>query len=265
MNGDGYSDVIVGAFHYDNGEENEGAAFIYNGGPGGISGATPSWMGESNQKDSNYGYSVASGGDVNGDGFADVIIGAPGHSVNDKIVGQASVYLGGGGNGRDLLLQQINREDSTPIGRMGKADDNTYIPTGRMSSPFGRGKMCKEWENAPLGVPLDGSNSYIADWYDIGDVITIFGLNVIGEEHAVSHWRSRIHYHPVSFPYQPHGPWRSLPWKGREEGNLRFGPDKTYYLTDIVNYLLGKNIYPHDENTDGKVDAADAVHFLINN
>jgi len=31
VNGDGYSDVIVGAWVYDNGESNEGAAFLYTG------------------------------------------------------------------------------------------------------------------------------------------------------------------------------------------------------------------------------------------
>ena len=29
VNGDGYSDVIVGAYQYDDGQNNEGAAFIY--------------------------------------------------------------------------------------------------------------------------------------------------------------------------------------------------------------------------------------------
>jgi FG-GAP repeat len=31
VNGDGYSDVIVGACFYDNGEANEGAAAVYHG------------------------------------------------------------------------------------------------------------------------------------------------------------------------------------------------------------------------------------------
>ena len=29
MNGDGYADVIVGAPYYDNGQDDEGAAFVY--------------------------------------------------------------------------------------------------------------------------------------------------------------------------------------------------------------------------------------------
>src|SRR5262249_36426214 len=36
VNGDGYADVIVGAPVYDNGETDEGAAFVFLGGPSGI-------------------------------------------------------------------------------------------------------------------------------------------------------------------------------------------------------------------------------------
>ena len=36
MNGDGYSDIIVGADNYENGQTGEGAAFIYLGSPSGI-------------------------------------------------------------------------------------------------------------------------------------------------------------------------------------------------------------------------------------
>ena len=36
VNGDGYSDVIVGASHYDNGETNEGRAYVYHGSAAGL-------------------------------------------------------------------------------------------------------------------------------------------------------------------------------------------------------------------------------------
>jgi hypothetical protein len=37
VNGDGYSDVIVGAPKYDNGQTDEGAAFVFPGSAAGIS------------------------------------------------------------------------------------------------------------------------------------------------------------------------------------------------------------------------------------
>jgi hypothetical protein len=75
VNGDGFSDVIVGAWLFDNGETDEGRAFVYHGSASGLS-TTPNWTAESNQAGAWFGYSVASAGDVNGDGFSDVIVGA---------------------------------------------------------------------------------------------------------------------------------------------------------------------------------------------
>jgi hypothetical protein len=75
VNGDGYADVIVGAPYYDNGETDEGRAYVYHGSSSGLS-ATANWTAESNQASAYFGYSVSTAGDVNGDGYADVIVGA---------------------------------------------------------------------------------------------------------------------------------------------------------------------------------------------
>ncbi|WP_353718277.1 FG-GAP-like repeat-containing protein [Dyadobacter sp. 676] len=93
VNGDGYSDVIVGAYFYDNGESNEGAAFIYHGSPAGIN-TTAAGMIESNTAGASMGVSVASAGDVNGDGYSDVIVGAYRYSNGQSAEGAAFIYLG---------------------------------------------------------------------------------------------------------------------------------------------------------------------------
>ena len=93
VNGDGYSDVIVGAYQYDNGERDEGRAYLYLGSPAGLS-LAPAWTAESNQVDARFGYSVAPAGDVNGDGFGDVIIGAHRYDNGQIDEGRAYVYLG---------------------------------------------------------------------------------------------------------------------------------------------------------------------------
>ncbi|MBK9226715.1 MAG: FG-GAP repeat protein [Ignavibacteria bacterium] len=76
VNGDGYSDVIIGAPDFDNGQTNEGAAFVYQGSASGLS-LTSNWSAEVNMADANFGFSVSTAGDVNGDGYSDVIIGVP--------------------------------------------------------------------------------------------------------------------------------------------------------------------------------------------
>ncbi|KAA6434140.1 T9SS type A sorting domain-containing protein [Dyadobacter flavalbus] len=93
VNDDGYSDVIVGALLYDNGQNNEGAAFVYHGSSAGLL-ATPVSTLESNQASAQFGNFVASAGDVNGDGYSDVIVGAPLYDNSESNSGAAFVWLG---------------------------------------------------------------------------------------------------------------------------------------------------------------------------
>jgi hypothetical protein len=93
MNCDGYDDVIVGAFHYHNGQGSEGRAFVYHGSASGLS-AMPDWTEESNQDGANFGWSVGTAGDVNGDGCDDVISGAPLYDHGQTDEGAAVVFPG---------------------------------------------------------------------------------------------------------------------------------------------------------------------------
>ncbi|MGG9964033.1 FG-GAP-like repeat-containing protein [Ferruginibacter sp. SUN106] len=93
VNGDGYSDIIVGAYFYDNGQTDEGAAFVYQGSPTGISNVIAATL-ESNQSGSLFGLAVASAGDVNGDGYSDVIVGAFNYDNGETDEGAAFVYHG---------------------------------------------------------------------------------------------------------------------------------------------------------------------------
>ena len=99
VNGDGYADVIVGAPRYSNGETEEGAVFLYLGGPVGLA-ASPAWTGESDQSYAWFGYSIAAAGDADGDGYGDVIVGAPRYDIITSTAtltdtGQAFLYYGG--------------------------------------------------------------------------------------------------------------------------------------------------------------------------
>ena len=93
VNGDGYDDVLVGAPQFDEGETDEGVVFLYMGGPIGVA-DTASWTMQIDQAGANYGWSVSSAGDVNGDGYGDVVIGAPGYDGAADDVGAVFVFLG---------------------------------------------------------------------------------------------------------------------------------------------------------------------------
>jgi hypothetical protein len=91
FNGDGYPDFIIGALQ----AGYEGKAFIYYGGPS--LDATPDFTltGESTGAITAFGASVASAGDVNEDGFGDVIVGAPWYGGGGNKPGRAYVFFGG--------------------------------------------------------------------------------------------------------------------------------------------------------------------------
>lgn len=87
VNGDGYGDVIVGASSYRN---NMGRAFVYYGSADGPD-KSNSWSAQGAQANNNFGSSVASAGDINNDGYSDVIIGESGF---DRSRGRVFVYYG---------------------------------------------------------------------------------------------------------------------------------------------------------------------------
>ena len=98
VDGDGYDDLIVGAPQYDTGLLDAGAAFVFLGGASGVASgdlAVAATQLTSNQSFASLGTSVAGAGDVNDDGYDDVIVGAPDYDRNVNSGGAAFVFLGG--------------------------------------------------------------------------------------------------------------------------------------------------------------------------
>ena len=99
VNGDGYEDVIVGAYGYNApGANDAGKVYVYHGGPNGLS-ASPAFTALGEMADAYFGFAVATAGDVNGDGYADVLVGSYRYDdgVNRANVGKVYVLHGGPG------------------------------------------------------------------------------------------------------------------------------------------------------------------------
>ncbi|MBK8381481.1 MAG: FG-GAP repeat protein [Ignavibacteria bacterium] len=74
VNGDGFSDVIAGAFGNDAGGTDAGRTYIYYGGS--VMNNVADGIMTGTAAGDAFGYSVSSADDINGDGFSDVIVGA---------------------------------------------------------------------------------------------------------------------------------------------------------------------------------------------
>jgi hypothetical protein len=221
VNGDGFADVIVCASWYRHQYESEGGAFVYYGTPTGLS-AMPVWQTFAGQTEAHLN-TVAMAGDVNGDGYADVIAGAPYYDSGQADEGRVFVYYGNRG-GLSLRPQQRRSDDAAPVaygGRSNAADAFRLALLGR--TPFGRGKVKLEWEVKPLGVPFDGANTGQSPaWLDTGTTgAAISQLVAELAPNTAYHWRVRLHYHPAAILFAQRSRWLTTPWNGWQEADLR--------------------------------------------
>ncbi len=157
-NGDGYADILVGAHFWTAGQPEEGAAWLYEGSSSGVHSA-PDWYAQANQNFAWFGGAVASAGDVNGDAYADVIVGAP-HFVNTlDDEGAAFVYYGNGVKGVPMRLYQ-RRTGGTHIAQLGLTANEFFWVGMRHFNTFGRCEIRMKTETKPLSVLFNGESRH---------------------------------------------------------------------------------------------------------
>lgn len=122
VNNDTYDDVIVGAYNYNS---ITGRAYIFYGGATMNNVADVTMTGEGTGN--NFGASVSSAGDVNNDGYDDVIVGAFGYNSN---TGRAYVYYGGStmDNTADVTMtgQDYNQFFGSSVSSAGDVNGDSY-------------------------------------------------------------------------------------------------------------------------------------------
>ena len=144
VNGDGFDDLIVGAPNGDGGGNNAGVAFVLFGSgnllgtPDGalrqvvdLSNLTPAqgFRIQGDEATDAAGFSVSSAGDVNGDGFDDLIVGAPSGDDGGSSAGEAYVIFGGATGTESTVA--VNAVGTTGADNLvGNAGDDTLIGNG---------------------------------------------------------------------------------------------------------------------------------------
>lgn len=128
FNNDGYADLIVGAYHNDAGGAEAGRAYLYLGGMTPDTSPDAIFTGPATLR--NLGWSVGTAGDVNGDGYDDLILGAVGDSSDANQPGWAYLYLGGASPDTtpDLVLtgEAMGDRFGTSVGTTGDIDGDGY-------------------------------------------------------------------------------------------------------------------------------------------
>jgi len=151
--------VIVGAYRFYNVQTDEGRAYVYHGSSASGLSATAKWSVESDQVSAFFGRSVSTAGDVNGDGYSDIITGASEFDGVSAGEGKAFVYYGNGGTSIKSGIQQYQYNTNTVVASGNATDYNGGVTLKMLArNPFGRtsGKVAYEYkENS---VPFSGNN-----------------------------------------------------------------------------------------------------------
>jgi len=191
VNGDGFSDVLVGAPGFDGGQEDEGRVFLFEGSASGLS-TSPAWSAESDQMGAQMGLSVATAGDVNKDGYSDIIVGAPMYSSGQSEEGAVFVWTGSasgmGAKGTPVNADwsaESNQADAafgisvaTATDVNGDGASDVIVGGPEYDGMSMNGGMAFVWLGSGSGLGLSG-NPGNADWYAEGDGVSMnFGVAV---------------------------------------------------------------------------------------
>lgn len=180
INGDGFDDVIVGAYLADqNSQYGSGSSYVIFGKASGFSSnidvtsldGTSGFRLDGEQLNDNLGWSVSSAGDINQDGFDDLIIGTPFTDINGVNSGSAYVLFGkASGFGATVDLSALASDAGFKLNGLA-ADDQFGVAVNAAGDVNGDG--FGDMIVGASGVDSNGSNA--------GTSYVLFGGDTSGE------------------------------------------------------------------------------------
>jgi hypothetical protein len=212
LDNDGFGDIVAGCPWNTGAEVQNGFAIVYLGSGDGLEG-TFDWLIEGNQAYGHFGSNVAAGGDVNGDGFCDLLVSSDNYSAGQINEGRAHLFFGNDSRGLPRSPRQWQDDFSQHIGPLGRSNSGTSFGlTARGRTAAGRDKVRLEYEVKPMGTAFDGSGIVLGSgWTDTGIPLENGGSTVdlsavvdgLSQDTGYR-WRLRI---GASNPYFPRTPW----------------------------------------------------------
>ncbi|HMG45938.1 MAG TPA: Ig-like domain-containing protein [Allosphingosinicella sp.] len=199
VNGDGFADIIVGADGNDSGGGTSGAAYVIFGKASGFGSlidltglsAADGFKIQGDQSRDHAGISVSSAGDINGDGFADLIIGATGNNVPEGTpTGAAYVIFGkatgfaslidleglSATDGFKILGAHVGDETGGSVSSAGDVNGDGFadILVGTLSMDAGGG-------NAGGAYVIFGKSGGFGSLIDLASLSPADGFSIVGD------------------------------------------------------------------------------------
>jgi len=226
VNNDGYSDILFSTPYQAGVGDLFGTAFLYFGASYGVSVGAADWIVEGHATYTAFGTHSAYVGDVNGDGFGDVMISAPYWDSGQTDEGAVFLYYGNNGPGLNHAPMQWQADLSAPIPPLGRSEDSdSFVISGIGRTAAGRGFVRLVWEVKDFLEPFDGTDVGRSAWINTGAPIDPAGSRVLLAcmptgltPGSLPHWRIRFE---ARNPFFPRGPWLHIPGNGAGEADLR--------------------------------------------
>ena len=199
----------------------QGKAYLFHGSASGIVVVAARSFEDCPTSFCDFGRNVAGEGDVNGDGFSDVIIGAFKHTVTAGFEGAVFVHRGNGGRGVPVRpLQAAGFVSTTPLALLG-ATGTWYTPSLDLHSPAGRTRVSLEFESKLFGLTFDGPGVFALPAAET--VLTPRGsVSYAYNPGDLIHWRARLR---SKSPLFGRSHWVSLPGNAPRELDVRVVPE----------------------------------------